>query len=168
MSRASLIKCSCLLLLLCWQSTQALSQDGKKPAYLHADQGTFNQNTGRGIYRGHVKLDQGTTHIDGNKLYTFNDEQHQLQKAKIYGKPAHYRTIPKLHQQPLFAKANLIIYHPKAHYVELIGKAQANQNGDILNGPILFYYIDKQLVVSPNNPHQQTQIIIPPTEAKTS
>ena len=66
-----------LLILLCVaNNVTARTDDSEKPIHITADSAELNEKSGVSIYRGDVKMVQGTTILTGDivTVYTANDE----------------------------------------------------------------------------------------------
>ncbi len=150
------------LLLLVTSNSFALDSDQQQPVYMVADSGTYNHSTGVGHYRGHVKVDQGTTHLTADTVITQSNSQNQLQQVTAYGKPAVYRTITDPQKPELVASANTIKFYPQQHWVVLIDHAVVTQGTDSYRGPLIQYNTQQKLVISPPTKGGRTTIIIQP------
>ncbi len=142
----------------------AASSDKQQTAYITADSTTLNYKTRTGIYRGHVKMTQGTTVILADKVITYFTKDNKLEKATATGQLASYSTLPDDSQLPFTAVGQTINYYPLQGYVELIAQAQTTQGKDSLAGPHLKYDINQQTVVSLAEKNGHTTIIIQPNQ----
>ncbi len=145
----------------------ALPNDQNKVAYINADQAMLNRKIGINIFTGHVKFDQGTTHVSANKIVTYSNKQRKVTKMIAYGDPhhlAHYQTVPKLHQKPLDAWAVVIKYFPKQRVAYLIKDAVAIQKPNTFKGPIIRYDMTNQVVQSYAQKAHHTTIILHPDQ----
>lgn len=144
-----------------------LSSDKQQPAYLQSDSATLNHKTGISIYRGNVKLTQGTTVITADILTTYTDQHNQLIKAIGTGTSTHlasYSTLPDNNKLPFTAVAIIIHYYPLRSWVEFTDQAKATQGKDNFAGPQLNYDINREIVTSPASKLGRTQIIIQPDQ----
>lgn len=142
----------------------AASTDKLQIANLVADETTLNYKTHIGVYRGHVKLTQGTTTILGDKIITYGDKNNKLIKAVAIGQPASYTTLPDNSQLPFTAVGDILHYYPILGIVDAIGKAKAIQGNDSLAGAHIKYDIKQQVVISLPEKNSQTTIIIQPNQ----
>src|SRR6186997_230282 len=113
MVRNTSIWISCFL--LCYAITVfALPQDKKEKIYIEADSTIYNYKTRVNLFTGHVKIDQGSTHMTADKLMTKSNLHHQMQEAIAYGleTPAHYWTTPKTGEPEIHAHAKIIKFYP--------------------------------------------------------
>lgn len=158
-----------LFLLLCLLPglSFALASDKQQPAYLQADNATLNHKTGISIYRGNVKLTQGTTVVTGDIITAYTDKHNQLIKAVAVGTAAQrasYSTLPDNSKLQFTAIALTINYYPPQGHAEFIGLAQATQGQDTYTGPRLNYDINNEIVTSPTSHQGRTMIIIQPSQ----
>lgn len=142
----------------------ALSTDKQQPAILQADSATINHKTGISVYRGHVKLIQGSTVITADILTTHTSPQDQLQLATAVGVPATYSTLPDNTTMVFNASALTINYQVPNQQVDLTGNAKALQGNDSFAGPHIIYDIKQQLVISPPSDQGHTTILIQPNQ----
>lgn len=151
-----------ILLLFLPIQASALNSDKQQPAYIQADSATLNHKTGICIYRGNVKLTQGTTIITADILTIYTNAKNQLKQAKAEGKLATYSTLPDNSTLQFMAVAETINYNPLTAYVELIGQAKATQGADIFAGPQINYDVKQQIVTTPRSKQGRTTIVIQP------
>ncbi len=144
-----------------------LPSDNEKPMQIAADSAEMNRETGAAAYQNNVEIDQGTTHIRGDKLTTHNNSHNKLEKAVVEGSAkelAHYRTLTELNKPELKADAMKITFYTIKRYVILEGQAQITQGKDLIQGERLEYDLTKRQLKAPEQPksHGRTTIIIEP------
>src|SRR5206468_4107299 len=120
--------------------------------------------TGVNIYIGHVKIDQGSSHVLADRVVTKNNKDHKIGVATAYGEKtlAEYTTLPKEGDQPLDAKANVITFYPPTSTAVLTGNVIVTQGENNFKGPIIVYNIKDQVVHVPPSQNGQATIIIDP------
>lgn len=148
-------------------SSYALPSDNEKPMQIAANSAEMNRETGTAVYQDNVEIDQGTTHIRGNKLTTYNNNHNKLERAVVEGNTnelAHYRTLTDINKPELKADAVKITFYAIKRYVILEGKARINQGKDIITGERLEYDLTKRQLKAPQQTktHSRTTIIIEP------
>lgn len=159
-----------LFILLIPSISVALSSDQTKKLYIRSKTANINRTTGIGVFIGDVVIDQGTTHVTGDKVITYNDKNNKLKQVTIIGLNghfAHYKTLTELKKPPLYATARTIKYYPKSHYVILIKDGHIKQGTDSIDGQHLEYDIQKQVlnstaITKTNGKNSRTTIIIQP------
>lgn len=140
----------------------ALTTDKQQNAYIDADSATINHKSNSCIYRGHVKLTQGTTIILADVLTTYTNANNQLQRAVAVGKLASYTTQPDSGPHLFVAMAQTINYDPYKSQITLIGDAKATQGSNSFAGPRMEYNTKQQTVTSPASPQGRTTIVFQP------
>lgn len=143
----------------------ALPEDKDEIIHLSADSADLNQQQHKGIYRGKVKFDQGTTHLRADFALTLGDANNKLEQAEARGnkeKQAHYWTKTAEDKPLLHAYADLIRYYPKKNRIELIGRASISQGLNSFSAPKISYDTLKKQVFSSKEGKERTTIIIYP------
>lgn len=127
--------------------TMLNNTDSGKPLKIEADTAEFDRQTGLSSYINNVKIDQGTTHVKGNKVTTKQDKTNSLEEIIIYGTAknlAYYETLPEPGKPKLIAIAKTIKYYPKKRYVILLNQANITQGDNSITGEHIEYDIEKQ------------------------
>lgn len=142
----------------------ALPEDKKEKLYIVADSSIYNSKTGINVFEGHVKVDQGSTHITADKLITKSNLEHKIQEAIAYGieKPAHYWTLPKLGDKEMHANANLIRFFPIDENVTLKDKVVVTQGENSFRGQLIHYNMKEQTITVPASDHAKAVIVYNP------
>lgn len=148
---------------------EALPTDNQQPATMSANSGIYNRNTGVGVYIGDVAIKQGTTTVNADKVITYNDKTHTVNKAVAIGinAPAHFQTLPQQGQQILDAYAKEIDYYPQQKLAVLIGNAKVTQGKNVLNSPKIFYDMQKDQVTTTSSPNQRTTMVVQPNQLQS-
>ena len=131
---------------------------------MHADKVVFNRLTNKGVYTGHVTIDQGTTHIQSSKATTQVDTQNKLQQITLNGfknNQVHYTSIVK-NKPDVHAYADVMQYFPKRHMIQFIGNAKLRQGNDFFAAPMIMYDTLSQHMVSSSSGVVRTTIVIHP------
>jgi lipopolysaccharide export system protein LptA len=142
----------------------ALSTDRDQPAHFTADKFQTNQKTGITIFTGHVQMDQGSTHLNADKVTVYNGEHGRINKAVAIGLPAHYTTMPddEKKNRPMNAFGKTIEYYPQERKAVILGDGLVIQGPNRLNGEHIIYEMEKQLVTSlPTGPIQSVLVLQP-------
>lgn len=150
-------------------SAFALSADSVQALHITADSSSFNYKLGNSSYEGNVKVDQGTTHLNSDKLTTHNNAQHKIEEAIAYGIThlAEYITIPKDGDEQLHAKAKTIKFYPAKSLVILEGNVIVTQGKNSFNGPIIYYNTKDQTIDAPASKSGRATIVIEPEKLKS-
>lgn len=153
-----------LLLILTTRHTLALPSDSKQRIYIYADTSYYNYKTGKNIFEGNVRVDQGTTHITADKLVTQTNQKHRLKEAVAYGKNdlAHYWTISKQSQPEIHAYAKVIKFYPIQANVTLESAARVIQGKNSFQGELIHYNSNDQTITVPRSTGARAVIIYNP------
>lgn len=129
----------------------ALPEDNKEKVYIVADSTIYNYKTGNNIFEGHVKVDQGTTHITADRLVTKNNKQRKIQEAIAYGLQdlAHYWTLPKAGDPEVHAHAKVIKFYPIESNITLEQNVTVTQGENSFQGELILYNRNDQTITVP-------------------
>lgn len=131
----------------------ALSTDKDQPAVISADDVEFDFATGVRIYRGNVKLDQGTMKLRADKLVVeYKDDV--LQKATAYGEPAVFQQRPDDKPNDVIGKGMKLELDEVKNMVILIDNASINDGEKNASGAMITYDManDKMKIVGGGDP----------------
>lgn len=154
-----------LYLLFAANACFALPEDKKQIMQFSADFADLNQQSYIGTFKGHVEIDQGTTHVRATEVITKGNAKKQLMKATIKGNnalQAHYWTLPEIAKPIVHAYADTMHYYPEKHRIELIGHARVEQGNNSFTAPSIIYDTLHQHVISKRDGEARTTIIIHP------
>jgi lipopolysaccharide export system protein LptA len=152
------------LLLSHTQYAMALPDDNKEKVYIIADATTYNYKTGVNVFEGHVKVDQGTTHILADRLTTKTNNLHKIQEVTAYGvhKLAHYWTVPKVGEPEIHAHANIIKFYPIDSNVTLEQHVVVTQAENSFRGQLILYNMNDQTITVPASKDGRAVLIYNP------
>ena len=153
-----------LILFYCSAPVFALPQDSRAKIHIIADVSHYNYKTGMSLFEGHVKIDQGTTHITADRLITKNNMQHQIQEVIAYGakEQAHYWTLPKEGEKEIHAKANIIKFYPIASNIALEKNVTLIQGENSFQGQLILYNNNNQTIIVPESNHNRSVLVYNP------
>lgn len=159
-----------ILCLLYSTFATALPDDREKTLHIVADAYQFNYKTGLDIYEGHVKVDQGTTHLTADRLITQKNKEHKVIYAIAYGfkQLAEYITIPKPGDLELHAKAKMIKYYPSTSMIILDKNVAVHQGQNSFEGAHIIYNMNEQTVTAPASKQGRATIVIEPSQLKSN
>lgn len=129
-------------------NVNALSTDKNEPAVISADDVEFDFSTGVRIYRGNVKLDQGTMKLRADKLIVeYKDDV--LQKATAFGQPAVFQQRPDDKPNDVIGKGMKLELDEVNNMVILIDNASLNDGEKNAAGAMITYDManDKMKIV---------------------
>jgi lipopolysaccharide export system protein LptA len=159
-----------LLLMMIFYSGATLALDSDRLAVMHvtSDSATYDRNQHTITYEGNVQIEQGTSHLDGDKVVVYQTptNTNKIQQLIAYGNPAHYNTIPQDGKSRLYIEATKITYSPIKRTLLLEGNGKVTQDGNIFSGPHIWYDMINGVVHSLAVPgKQRTEMIIQPQES---
>lgn len=139
--RATLMA-SCLLLA---SAAQALPSDREQPIRISADQALRDERQGFTEYTGNVRLQQGSLQIQANKLTIFHQTE-AADRILAEGSPARLQQQPSQDKAIIHAAALSIEYFKSQERVKLIREARIEQEGSIVTGDTIDYFMAEQRV----------------------
>lgn len=153
-----------LVLLLHSGIVHALPEDSKEKVYVKADKSTYNLKTHFNVFEGHVKVDQGSTHILADKLTTKSNDQFKIIEAIAYGtaQPAHYWTIPKQGDQELHTYAEIIKFYPIQSNVVFEKNVTLKQGENSFQGQLILYNMRDLTVTVPESNNSRSVLVYNP------
>ena len=164
MYQAHSLRILLLLFIIGISTAYALDSDVRQRLNIVADSGSYNFKTGVDIYEGHVKIDQGTTHITAEKLITKKNNEHKIREATAYGLKdlAHYWTQPKLGEPELHAYAKTIKFYPLEMNVSLERNVHIKQGENNFNGELIHYNSKDQTITLPASANGHAMLVYNP------
>lgn len=142
----------------------ALPNDSTQPVHIYSDAVTYNYKTGVDIYTGHVKVDQGTTHIRADKLITKKNSEHKIAEAIAYGiaNRATFSTLPKEDEKEIHASAKTIMFYPILANATLEQDVKVTQGLNSFTGEIIQYDNAEQTITVPAQKNSRADIVYNP------
>ncbi len=150
--------CICTLVAFSVIDVHALSTDKNQPAVISADDVEFDFSTGVRIYRGNVKLDQGTMKLRADKLIVeYKDDV--LQKATAFGNPATFQQRPDGKEKDMIGKGQKMELDEVRNIVTIIDNAFIDNGEGTATGSLITYDIanDKMKIVGGATLKQEAQ-----------
>jgi lipopolysaccharide export system protein LptA len=154
-----------LLWLLLGQWCLALPDDREQPIHISADEALRDEKRGVTVYSGNVVMDQGSMHIEADRVTIYHVEA-DADKIVARGRPAKMRQRPDLEKGPVFARALVIEYYQQEQKVLLREEARIEQDGSIVTGDTIDYFIAQELVKADSDENREgnrVQVVIPPS-----
>lgn len=146
------------------QTAKALPEDSQEKLMIVSDSSNYNYKTGVNTFEGHVKVDQGTTHIIADRLITKSGSDHKIKEAIAYGlqQTAHYWTTPKLNDPEIHANGRVITYYPLASNVIIKQNALVTQGENSFQGKIIHYNMKDQTIIVPASENGRAVLVYNP------
>jgi lipopolysaccharide export system protein LptA len=158
-----------LFLSLSAALTQALPEDRDKPMRISADKAERDDVNGITIYTGNVVLIQGTLKVESDKLTIYHTDE-DPSEIIAEGNLAKWQQRPELDKAIVYAKARVITYYKSEDRVHLQTDGYVEQDGSVVNGDSIDYFIEKQLVKAKSDQTRKGDrvvVVIPPSELKS-
>jgi lipopolysaccharide export system protein LptA len=157
-----------LLLLLLTPRLLALPEDPKALMHIIADSSQYNYKMGETWFEGQVKINQGSTHLEADRVITKRNAQNKIQEALAFGlrQPAHYWTYPKKGEKILHAYAKLMKLYPLESRVVLEGDVRVTQGENRFQGQIIVYNIKLQTITVPPTKNSRATFVIETNQIK--
>jgi len=144
----------------------ALSSDRQQPMLIEADRVELDDAKGISIYRGRVKVAQGSLMLTGETM-TVHNKGNNIEKVIIEGTPATYQQRPDNKDQDVHAKALRMEYYTNPEHIILLKKAEVEQQGDVLRSERIEYDMTKdQVSAGTDRPDERVHITIQPRTEK--
>jgi len=158
-----------LALVLCaWLAVDSslamgLPDDREQPIRISADQAIRDEKQGVTVYSGNVQMDQGSLHIDADKI-TIYHSQDDANRVVAEGMPARMQQQPEPDEGMVKAEADKIEYFKLEDRALLTENARIQQDGSTVTGQTIEYFISEQLVRADSNQNaadSRVEVVIP-------
>lgn len=156
-----------LLLLTTFPVTGwTLSSDREQPMLIEADRAELDDAKGISIYRGNVRVTQGTLLLTGEVMTVYNKGD-EVQKVIMEGTPATYRQRPDNKDQDVRARALHMEYFTNPEKIVLTKQAEVEQEGNVLRSERIVYDVPLDRVnAGTTEPDERVRITIQPKPGK--
>lgn len=140
--RLALVAAAWLLLA---PGSTALPDDRQQPIRISADQALRDERQGFTEYTGNVRMQQGSLQIEAEKITVFH-QQAAADRILAEGNPARLQQQPEADKGNIHAAALRIEYFKEEERVHLQRQARIEQEGSIVTGDSIDYYMAEQRV----------------------
>jgi lipopolysaccharide export system protein LptA len=155
--------------LMCFAAaSHGLPDDKQQPIHIEADEAVRDEKTGLTLYRGNVKIRQGSMRIAADVVTLFHIES-QADKIVAEGKPAVMQQQHDAESQPIHAEGEIIEYYKEEDRVHIRRNAMLEQDGSTVRSDSIEYFINQELVKAvsddPVNGEEagRVRVVIPPS-----
>lgn len=155
-----------LLLYLTPAATYALPDDRDQPIHITADKAVRDEKKGLTVYSGNVKMTQGSMELESDVLTIYHPSE-EVEKFVAQGNPAKMRQQPEIGKGIVHAHANIIEYFRLEDRVHLQTEARIEQDGSVVDGDTIDYFIAKELVQAQSNANEKVEVVIQPSPQKS-
>jgi len=142
----------------------ALPDDRDQPIRITADKALRDEKERLTVYSGNVVLVQGSMELEADKLTIYHTTE-QADKMVAEGNPAKMRQRPEPAKAIVHAQGRVITYFRSEDKVNLRTDAQIEQDGAVVSGDSIDYFIAKQLITAQSDktqPDDKVVVVIPP------
>lgn len=141
----------------------ALPTDRNQAIEITAARAVRDEKAGFTVYSGDVVLEQGSLHIEADRLTVFHNRE-AADRIVAIGTPATLRQQPELNKGEVTASAGRIVYEKSRERVLLRQAASIEQEGAVVSGESIDYFMAEQRVRADAsaNDEARVQVIIPP------
>lgn len=122
---------------------------------VRADQATFDQKAGTGVYQGHAELIQGQRHLYANVIRLFT-KNNKLVRVEATGKPVHM-----VEGDQFDATADKLVYNLDTHKLTLTGNAHIKHDGSTFDGARVEYNLNTKRVDASGEGKKRVRLVIP-------
>lgn len=162
--RTGIVVTLSLLLPLLHGSAHALSSDRNQPMDVEADRADIDDKRGISVYRGNVKITQGTLRLTADEL-TLHTRDGEVVRAIAVGTPATYRQRPDGKDHDVEAEALKMEYFADRQQLILTDTARVQQAGDTFRSERIDYDIAADVVkAGAGAPGDRVRITIQPKQ----
>ena len=152
-------------LFLITPSAGALPDDREQPIHITADKALRDEVEGVTVYSGSVHLVQGSMELDADKLTIYHTTD-TADKIIAEGQPAKMRQRPEIDKAIVHAHGRIITYYKSEDRVNLQTEARIEQEGAVVEGDAIDYFITKQVITAESdkaNQNERVVVVIPPS-----
>ena len=136
---------SCVIaLIVCSASLWADSDDSSKPVKIKADSAEINDNTGTSIYRGNVRISQGSILLTGDKVVLETVDK-KIRKITSEGSLCTFRQL-RDDGKTVHAQAGKMVYTVGKKQVVLSKNAKLTEGGNTFASNRIVFDVDKKTI----------------------
>lgn len=132
------------VLCVCPLAAQALSSDSQKPMHVAADTAELNEKTGVSVYRGDVRVTQGSMVLIADTI-TVTAPRREIEKIVAEGDLASFRQLTDDGRE-IHAWAEHMEYRPDEDVILLLRNARLEEGGDTFASDRIRYHVTKEVV----------------------
>ena len=154
-----------LFMVIQVQLAHALPDDSNQPIHISADKALRDEKKGITIYSGNVEMKQGSMEIEADTLIIYHTTD-QASEIVAKGNPAKMRQQPELDKAIVHAQGDVITYYKNEERVNLQTDARIEQDGAVVEGDSIDYFIDKEVITARSDESQDGKkvvVVIPPS-----
>lgn len=146
-----------LTLLTLSPALQALPTDRDQPIHIESDSYVLNQKAGITTYTGNVVMDQGSIHINADKIVIYTSDE-KVSRVIAIGSPAQFQQKPAEDKAVVVARGNTLNYQVTQDKLSISENAQVEQDGSLISGDKITYNIHRAVVEANSQPNTNTRV----------
>lgn len=136
------------------------AQSDKDVLNLEADSVEYDYERGSSLYRGNVKVDQGTMSLTGDTVEIFTDNG-EPNRIVVDSELSTFKDI--LADKPFYVEAEHIDYNRADRMIRLRGSIKIDYDGKVLRSERAIYDLSKRIIVAPKS-NERVRLTIDPTK----
>lgn len=140
-------------------AAMARSDDRDQPIHITADTAELNDKTGISIYRGDVKMVQGTTILTGD-VVTIHSTDATVEKVISVGNLATYEETTDDGEE-IYAEAEEMIYDRLEGTIDLFRRAKVTEEENVFRSEHILYKIDEEQIEAGTSKDRVDMTILP-------
>lgn len=133
--------------------------DRDQPIHITADKALRDEVKGVTVYSGNVELVQGSMELEADKLTIYHNTD-VADEIIAEGNPAKMRQQPELDKAIVHADARVITYYKNEERVHLKTDARIEQEGSVVEGDAIDYFIAKQLITAESDQSRENDKVV--------
>jgi lipopolysaccharide export system protein LptA len=133
------------ILMMLGPGVHALQSDSDQPVYIESNTASYDDNKGISIYTGNVVTDQGSLHIESDKLVVYLNNG-DVEKMIFTGKPAKFRQLPGVGKEEIHGEGLTGEYYPVKNKLILIEEAVVTQGNNRSASRLIIYDSKNSLI----------------------
>ena len=149
-----------LALALTALTAGAAAQQPTGPVEVSADEATFEQSAGTGVYRGNAELIQGKRRLNADVIRLFT-ENNELTRVEATGSP-----VRMVEGKELNARADKLVYDLAQRSLVLTGNARVTHQGNTFEGAKVEYNLESRRVDASSEGDKRVRLVIPAKNAE--
>ena len=166
-----------LLLTLAWcTAAPALPDDTQQPIHIVTREAIRDETTGVTLYRGDVRLRQGTIRIAADEIRLGEKGSGPFStragnpffKILARGRPAHLQQLITAGGEITHARANVVEYLRAQSLIRMQDDARVEQGTTLMRGGVFEYLIERQKIRAYADAQQRVRSVIPPDRLEQS
>lgn len=155
---------------------QAIPDDTEQPIHIVTREAIRDETTGVTLYRGDVRLRQGTIRIAADEI-TLGEEGSGPFSARggdpffkivARGRPAHLQQLITEGGDITHARANVVEYLRAQSLIRMQDEARVEQGDTLMRGGVFEYLIERQQIRAYADAEQRVRSVIPPERLENS